>query len=213
MSVRLCEMAIGVCITATIESFAIDIVVHVIQSERYINHQATIMSLAMHYLFLFSALSFFTLIPAPTDAGLSQPTGRTLLTVTGKMRETNAQGRVEFDRALLEQLGLSKLTTRTPWTEGEREFVGVSLTSLLDAIGVTGSTARAVAANDYVVDIPINNLREANAFLAMSMDGKQLRLRDKGPLWIIYPWSQRPELNRSELYSYAVWQLQSLHIE
>jgi hypothetical protein len=167
----------------------------------------------MRYVLLFFALAFFALIPAPTDAGPPQPTGKTLLTVTGKIRETNAADRMEFDRALLEQLGLSKLTTSTPWTEGERAFVGVPFARLLDAIGATGSTVRATAANDYVVDIPISNLREANAFLAMNMDGKQLRLRDKGPLWIIYPWSQRPELNRIELHSYAVWQLQSLHIE
>lgn len=167
----------------------------------------------MRYVLFFVALALFALVPASTDAGMPQPTDETLLTVTGKIRETNAEGRVEFDRALLKQLGLRKLTTSTPWTEGERAFVGVPFASLLDAIGATGTIARAVAANDYVVDIPISNLREANAFLAMSMDGKQLRLRDKGPLWIIYPWSQMPELNRIELHSYAVWQLQSLHIE
>jgi hypothetical protein len=167
----------------------------------------------MRYVLLFYTLAFFALFPASTDAGMSQNTGKTLLTVTGKIRTTNADGRVEFDRRLLEQLGLSNLKTSTPWTKGERTFAGVPLASLLDAIGATGSIARAAAANDYVVDIPISNLREANAFLAMSMDGKQLRLRDKGPLWIIYPWSQRPELNRIELHGYAVWQLQSLHIE
>ena len=167
----------------------------------------------MRSLLLFSAFAFFITASAPTDAGMSQPTGKTLLTITGKIHETNADGRAEFDRALLELLGLSELMTSTPWTDGERAFVGVPFAKLLDAIGAAGSIARAVAANDYVVDIPISNLREADAFLAMSMDGKQLRLRNKGPLWIIYPWSQRPELDRIELHSYAVWQLQSLHIE
>ncbi|MGI9509316.1 MAG: molybdopterin-dependent oxidoreductase, partial [Geminicoccaceae bacterium] len=167
----------------------------------------------MRYVLLLSALALFASVPASTDAGMPQPTDETLLTVTGKIRETNAEGRLEFDRSLLMQLGLSKLTPSTPWTDGERAFMGVPFASLLDAIGATGTIVRAVAANDYVVDIPISNLREANAFLAMSMDGTQLRLRDKGPLWIIYPWSQRPELNRIELHGYAVWQLQSLHIE
>jgi hypothetical protein len=171
------------------------------------------MGLDMRLFLLIATLILITIDPTPTYAGPSKPAGKTLLTITGMIQETNADGRLEFDREMLEQLGITALTTRTPWTEGERAFVGVAFANLLDAIGAIGASARAVAANDYVVDIPLSTLLGADAFLAMSMDGRQLRLRDKGPLWIIFPWSQRPELDRSELHSYAVWQLQSLHIK
>lgn len=167
----------------------------------------------MSLFLLIATLLLITVDPTPTYADPSKPAGKTLLTITGMIQETNADGHLEFDRGMLEQLGLAALTTRTPWTEGERAFVGVAFANLLDAIGAFGSRARAVAANDYVVDIPLGTLRGADAFLAMSMDGKRLRLRDKGPLWIIFPWSQRPELDRGDLHSYAVWQLQSLHIK
>lgn len=166
----------------------------------------------MFYGLLLSALAITSFNSGLAHAELPQPSDGPLLTITGKIRQTNAEDRAEFDRELLEQLGLVKLTTSTPWTKGEREFEGVSFVALLGAIGANGSTARAVAANDYIVDIPISDLLQSDALLAMSMDGKRLRLRDKGPLWIIYPWSQRPELDRSEFHSYAVWQLLSLHI-
>ena len=151
-------------------------------------------------------------LATPAHSELPEPTDRVILIVSGQIQEANNEGRAEFDRAMLEQLGVEKLSTRTPWTDGERQFVGVPFARLLDSVGATGSSVRAVAANDYSVDIPFASLRNADAFLAMSMDGKRLRLRNKGPLWIVFPWSQRPELDHAEMHGYAVWQLQSLHV-
>ncbi len=145
-------------------------------------------------------------------ADLPEPDGRVLLTISGQIEETNAGDRAEFDRGMLERLGMIELRTRTPWTKGEQLFLGVPLARLLDVVAAKGSIVHAIAANDYAADIPISALRDTGAFLAMHMDGNPLTLRDKGPLWIIYPWSQRPELDRTEWHNYAVWQLLSLHI-
>lgn len=151
-------------------------------------------------------------LSAEARANLPEPDGLVLLTISGQIKETNRGDRAEFDRGMLERLGMAELRTRTPWTEGEALFVGVPLARLLDMVTVKGSMVRATAANDYAVDIPVADLQDTAAFLAMSMDGKPLTLRDKGPLWIIFPWSQRPELDRSEMHGYAVWQLLTLHV-
>ncbi|VFB10773.1 oxidoreductase molybdopterin binding subunit [Aeromonas salmonicida] len=37
-----------------------------------------------------------------------------------------------------------------------------------------------------------------------------LTLRNKGPLWIIYPLSEYPELNKEVYHSRMVWQLTAL---
>ena len=58
-----------------------------------------------------------------------------ILTVTGAIGRTNGPGRIEFDLDALERLGLSKLTTWTPWTEGEIEFEGVWARRLMEAVG------------------------------------------------------------------------------
>jgi hypothetical protein len=113
---------------------------------------------------------------------------------------------------MLLRLGMIEMKTQTPWTDGEANFTGVPLAQLLDAVGTKGTSVHAVAANDYQADIPIAVLEESGALLAMRMNGQDLTLRDKGPLWIVFPWSEKPELDRVEIYNYAVWQLLSMHV-
>jgi len=144
---------------------------------------------------------------------LPEPRGQVILTISGLISETNIEDRAEFDAEMLQRIGMVDLATETPWTEGTTQFSGVPFGRLLDAVGPKGSLARAVAANDYAVDIPITTLRDEGAILAMRINGKDMTLREKGPLWIIFPWSDRPELDRVEIYNLAIWQLLSLHIQ
>jgi hypothetical protein len=133
--------------------------------------------------------------PSESRAALATPSGPVLLSVTGKITETNGEGRAEFDREMLEALGMVRLTTWTPWTDAVAEFEGVPAGRVLDAVGAEGTVAMALARNDYSVEIPVELLREYPVILAMSMNGERLRLRNKGPLWIVMPWSDYPELD------------------
>ncbi len=153
------------------------------------------------------------LVSTYARAELPEPQGRVLLTISGLISETNNGDHAKFDRNMLQRLGMVEVKTQTPWTEGEANFAGVPLAQLLDAVGTRGVSLYAVAANDYKADIPIAVLRENGAILAMRMNGRDLTLRDKGPLWIIFPWSEQPELDRIEIYNYAVWQLLSIHVQ
>jgi len=153
-----------------------------------------------------------SLLPGPATAALAEPTGRVILSITGNITETNAEGRADFDRAMLERLGMVELYTSTPWTEGEVAFEGVPAAAVLDAVGAQGSVVVARAHNDYAAEIPLEALREFDAVLAMSQDGKRLRLRDKGPLWIVFPWSERPELGGLDGRYWAVWQLREIDV-
>ncbi len=144
---------------------------------------------------------------------LARPSDAVILTVTGNIAETNGEQSAVFDRAMLEQLGTTEIVTHTPWTEGEVRFTGVRLDQLLDAIGAKGTQLKAVAANDYAVEIPLDEVRRYPAILAMSMNGERLRLRDKGPLWIIYPWAEHPEIDNNGTHPHSVWQLKALHVQ
>jgi hypothetical protein len=145
-------------------------------------------------------------------AALPAPSGPVLLAVTGKIAETNGEGRAEFDRKMLEALGTVTLTTWTPWTDAVAEFEGVPAGRVLDAVGAEGTVVMALASNDYSVEIPVELLREYPVILAMSMNGERLRLRNKGPLWIILPWSDYPELDNEESRYWSVWQLRSIDV-
>jgi hypothetical protein len=48
--------------------------------------------------------------------------------------------------------------------------------------------------------------------LAMKMNGEVLHTRSKGPLWVIYPWSDRPELRNEVVYGRSIWQIKGMVI-
>ncbi|MEM9440668.1 MAG: molybdopterin-dependent oxidoreductase [Pseudomonadota bacterium] len=163
---------------------------------------------------LWISLGFaLSLIATHVRAELPAPQGTVLLTISGHIGETNVDDRAEFDRDMLQSIGVVEFETRTPWTEGDVRFTGISVAALLERVSPSGASVRAVAANDYVANIPIAILRDGGAILAMQMDGEPLTLRNKGPLWIIFPWSDKPELDRIEIHNYAVWQLLSMQIQ
>jgi len=87
------------------------------------------------------------------------------------------------------------------------------LRDLMEYLKATGNTLQATAINDYAIDIPIEDFQEHDVIIAYKMNGKVMSIRDKGPLWIIYPWSDTPSL-RSELYhSRSIWQLIKISIK
>lgn len=145
-------------------------------------------------------------------AALAPADGPVLLTVEGSITETNAGDRAELDRATLTALGLHKVRTSTPWTNGVVEFEGPLLCDLLDFLGARGTKLFASALNDYTAEIPIEDCRRYPVILALRQDGRNLRVRDKGPIWIVYPRDDHPELYREIVNSRWVWQLARLDV-
>jgi hypothetical protein len=166
----------------------------------------------MRFLFvlIFSVLS---LAPSPGRSeagGLPPPTGRPILEVSGAIGRTNAPGRALFDLAAIEALGLRELTTRTPWTEGEQRFSGVDPRALLAAVEARGEELEASALDGYRVVVPIADLERFPMLLATRRDGRPMPVRERGPLWLVYPWSTHPETVEQPYRGRAIWQLRSI---
>jgi hypothetical protein len=142
------------------------------------------------------------------------PEGEVLLQVSGNIAMHNSDGNsVVFDRSMLQQLPRTLITTTTPWTDGVIGFEGVLLRDLMGALGAKGSKIHATAINDYTVTIPFEDFEKHNVIIAYKQDGQDMSVRKKGPLWIIYPWKDAPEL-KSELYhSRSIWQLNRITVE
>ena len=152
----------------------------------------------------------------PVEVGaetLAKPTGRVILVVSGKIQNTNAEGTAEFDRAQLEALDPSVIETSTPWTEGVQKFEGFPVKALLDAVGATGDSVRATAINDYAVTMPMDTLVEAGGFVAIRQNGEPMKIRDRGPLWIIFPYDTDARLTGDDFLNWSIWQLKSLEIQ
>lgn len=112
----------------------------------------------------------------------------------------------------IDAIGHDTLVTHTPWTIGPQQFAGVPMRLLLQAVGARGTTMRAVALNDYAVSMPIAEIVAADAFLATHQDDAPIPVRLRGPFWIVFPWSQRPELENATTRGRSIWQLQRIDI-
>lgn len=147
-----------------------------------------------------------------TQAGLGTPSGPVVLTVSGVIADTNRGETAVFDMAMLESLGTDEIVTETIWTPGTHRFEGVRLKTLLDRLAAEGAHIEARAINDYTVEIPASDATADGPILAYAMDGAPMSRRDKGPLWVIYPFSASPEFRTEVIYSRSIWQLDRLHI-
>ena len=151
--------------------------------------------------------------PAVADEPLAKPTGPVILTVTGAIGRTNAAGKAEFDMQMLQALGISRLATSTSWTDGKQVFGGVLATKLLDAVQAKGNTVSASALDNYTVEIPTSELRQYPVLFALTMNDKAMSLQDKGPIWIVYPRDDYPELRNPKIDRHWVWQLKSIDVK
>ncbi len=135
--------------------------------------------------------------------------GHVLLTISGKIA---GPSQIELDFETLSKLGTHTVKTETKWTDGEIVFEGPLLRDVLAHVGATGTEIKATAINDYAVDIPVSDATAHDVILAHTADGKRMRIRDKGPLWVIYPWSDDPELADERIFSRSIWQLNRIEI-
>ena len=69
-----------------------------------------------------------------------------------------------------------------------------------------------VALNDYASSIPISDFAAHGVILALKRDGQYMPVRDKGPLFIIYPYDSSPELKSQMYYARSVWQVKRLEV-
>jgi hypothetical protein len=118
-----------------------------------------------------------------------------------------------FDLAALKSLPVTRITTMTPWTDGESLYEGVRIRDLLARLGAEGQVVLADSVDDYRVEIPIEDIEDYDVIVAYAMDGKPLPADNKGPLWIIYPFSEHFGLQKDLYFSRSVWQLNRLTVQ
>lgn len=112
---------------------------------------------------------------------------------------------LEADLALLPQ---ASLRTGNEFTDGEHSYTGPLVRDVLRVVGLAeAGTVRFTAANDYTVEIPVADFDRYDAILARRLDGRPMSLRDKGPLWLMYPVSAHPELRDPIYVSRLIWQV------
>jgi hypothetical protein len=154
-----------------------------------------------------------TLAPTAVLANaLAVPTGEVILTIEGNIANTNGEGVAVFDLAMLDALPQRTTTTETPWYDDAQSFSGPVIQSLLEAIGAQGTTVTVRALNDYSAEIPIEDLQANPVILASRLNGDVLSVRDKGPLFVVYPFDLDPSLYNEVYFGRSVWQVVSVTV-
>jgi hypothetical protein len=143
-------------------------------------------------------------------SGLPTPQGKPILTVSGRIDVRNDGDVARFDRPMLEALGTQGFVTSTPWYKGPTRFDGVPMRTLLRAVKASGECVVAIALNDYTTEIPVADFERYDVLLALKRDGEYMPVRDKGPLFIVYPFDSSPELQAQKFYNRSAWQLAQL---
>jgi hypothetical protein len=136
-----------------------------------------------------------------------------VLTVSGKIGLKNAGDKARFDMKMMEALPQHSFTTRTPWYDKPVKFTGPLLADVLAAVKASGSTVSAVAINDYKISIPVTDTTRHKVIVARLLDDKPMPVREKGPLFVVYPFDDSSELRSSTYYERSIWQLKALEVQ
>ncbi|MBS9402778.1 oxidoreductase [Halomonas sp. TRM85114] len=143
---------------------------------------------------------------------LPSPTGEVILTISGNIAHTNAGAQAHLDRDMLMALESRVVETNTPWHSDSSRYEGPLLLAVLQVAGAEGERIVVRALNDFEAEIPITDLHDYKVILALHRDGEPMPIREFGPLFVLYPFDEHPELNNETIRFRSVWQVEKIHV-
>ncbi|WP_043527652.1 molybdopterin-dependent oxidoreductase [Litchfieldella xinjiangensis] len=143
---------------------------------------------------------------------LPDPQGPVILKVSGAIAQTNADGEAHFDYDMLMSLSREKTVTHTPWTEGPRVFEGPLVRDVMAAVGARGETLKVTALNNFSANVPMSDIQRYDVLLALKKDGERMQVRNFGPIFVLYPFDDHPELLNETIRFRSVWQVARIDV-
>ena len=134
--------------------------------------------------------------------------GQDILTVVASDRSES------FSLADLLAMEQTTIVTKNDYVDEATEFRGPSLRSILEDMDVErDATLKMIALNDFWSDVPAADAFDYDVILAVLREGEPMSVREKGPIWVIYPMDEHPDL-QDEIYNdRLVWQLKTIFVE
>jgi hypothetical protein len=138
--------------------------------------------------------------------------GPVILTVSGDFERAGG-GEMQFDLQMLQALDDTSFSTSSIWTDGVHHYTGVSVQRLAAYLGIAeDALLKCAAINDYVIDVPMSDAVAGGPIIAYAMDGAPMSVRDKGPLWLLYPFDADPHYQSEVIYTRSIWQLDRIEV-
>ena len=129
--------------------------------------------------------------PAQWQPGgpMRTPAGPAVLTVTGKIAQSNNGSALRLDTAMLDELGLVQVDVYDPWVKKEIRLRGTWLQDLIEVAEPTSGaqTVHFKALDDYQIDLSLADVRAGGILLATRAgDGSPIPIQDGGPARIVF---------------------------
>lgn len=167
----------------------------------------------MKRFYLWSSVALmFSLASAVSYADFPKPAGPVILSVSGAIDQLNHNKPIQFDRAMLESLPSYQITTTNPWEEGLHTYRGFHPQDLLKQLDSDGDLLRISALNHYITEIPLSDFELYDALIAYEMDYKNMSVRQKGPLMVIYNFDAHTKLRSETYYGRSIWQIHAIEV-
>ena len=129
--------------------------------------------------------------------------------------DTHGQVLATLTLSDLEELPEREVEGSIPDTaNSEASWSGVSMKALLESRAITlPARLLAVGLDDYSDVIPRSDLEQYDPVVAYRRNRRYLSVDGYGPLVVMYPYSEHPELHERTYYSRTVWQLSELRLQ
>ena len=145
--------------------------------------------------------------PATASADVSSNPLTVVLTVEHEDKKTLERVLTEFTLSDLQSLPVTEFTTSTIWTAEQQAFTGVEIADLIAHLEIEAEVLHAMALDEYNIDVPMADAVAGGPIIAYFNNGNRMTARDKGPLWIVYPYDTEENFQTEEVYARSVWSL------
>jgi hypothetical protein len=142
------------------------------------------------------------------------PTGDVVLTIDGKISQTNSGNTLQFDMPTLESIGVVKYPVDDPFAKKKITYSGVLLSQVLKVAGADSSatTLTLKALDDYTTDMKISDANKWPVLVATQADGAYMPIDKNGPLISVWPFDDFPEIDHVTYDALWVWSLSNITV-
>ena len=142
------------------------------------------------------------------------PTEDVVLTVTGKIGAANSGESIEMDMPTIESVGLVDFSVHDPFDDKDVTFEGVLMSDLLALWKVAddATNLEMIALNDYVVNVPISDIRSYPVLFAIKTDGEYMPVSTRGPAMLVYPYGHF-DFDEQIYNDRWIWQIKSINVQ
>jgi hypothetical protein len=148
-------------------------------------------------------------------SSVPSPSGEVVLTLDGRIDQTNSGGTLQFDMPTLESIGLVQYDVDDPFAKKNILYTGVLLSELLKVAGAApdATTLTLQALDDYSTDMKISDAEKWPVLVAIRADGEYMPVDENGPLISVFPFNDFDEIDHLTYDALWVWSLSAITVK